>query len=59
MVLNNVMTIVLYIILNLFDNYNETTILDCPLYCGVEHTHKVTDGPKDIISVSESTAGGD
>ena len=39
----------LFIILNLFDNYNETTIPDCPLYCSVEHTHKGIDGPENTI----------
>ena len=67
MLLNNIIAIVLFIALNLFDDYNETTVPDCPEYCAVEHIHKentIEDGheehrPRLIVQADESDARND
>tara|TARA_B110000467_G_C18338676_1_gene500978 strand:+ start:709 stop:939 length:231 start_codon:yes stop_codon:yes gene_type:complete len=38
-----------FIFMNLFDDYNEELVPDCPKYCDVEHIHKESDEPRNVV----------
>ena len=39
----------IFIFMNLFEEYNEGLVPDCPEYCDIAHIHKESDEFRDVV----------